>query len=102
MSTLAVFVVGMPIALLLAGRVRGPEEIASPVDWRLIVSCRVQHLVLLEAAGGAVVGTVRFLTLQLRLAAVALLAIFVVMVIVRTIRSIAGLGLPGKDEEMRR
>lgn len=73
-----------------------------PMDQRLLVFRRVQHLVLLGAASAAVIGIARFLTLQLRLVAVALLAVFVVMVVVRTIRSIAGLELPGKDEEMRR
>ncbi|MBU8912855.1 MAG: hypothetical protein KOO61_02450, partial [Spirochaetales bacterium] len=62
-----------------------------PMDQRLLVSRRVQHLALLGAASAAVVGVARFLTLQLRLVAVALLAVFVVMVAVRTIRSIAGL-----------
>ena len=73
-----------------------------PVDQRLLVSRRVQHLVLLGVASAAVVGSARILTLQLRLVAVALLAVFVVMVVVRTIRSIAGLGLPGDDDEVRR
>ena len=73
-----------------------------PVHQRLLVSRRVQHLVLLGAASAPVVGSARILTLQLRLVAVALLAVFVVMVVVRTIRSIAGVELPGKDEEVRR
>lgn len=73
-----------------------------PVDQRLLVTRRLQHLVLLGAASAVIVGVARFLTLQLRLVAVALLAVFVVMVVVRTIRSIAGGELPGKNEEMRR
>ena len=72
------------------------------LEQRSLVSRRVQHLILLAVASAAVIGIARFLTLQLRLVAVALLAVFVVMVVVRTIRSIAGLDLPGKDEEMRR
>ncbi len=73
-----------------------------PVDQRLLVSRRVQHLILLGVASAAIVGIAGFLTLQLRLVAVALLAVFIVMVTVRTIRSIGGVELPRKDEEMRR
>ena len=69
------------------------------LDQRLTVSRRLQNLALLGLASAAVVGVSLVLTLELRLVAVALLALFVVMVVVRIIRSIAGLSFSREDDE---
>ena len=77
---------------------RFPTE-AAPLDQRLVLSRRLQQLALLGVVSAAVVGAALVLTLELRLIAVSLLAVFVVMVLVRVIRSIGGAELPGNDEE---
>jgi hypothetical protein len=69
-----------------------------PLDQHLLVNRRLGQLGLVAASSAVLVGIARVLTLQLRLTAVALLSVFVVMVTVRIIRSIAGLRLPGNDE----
>ena len=73
-----------------------------PLDQRYLVLRRLKHLALVGAASAVLVLLGRVLTLEIRLPAVALLAVFVVIVTVRTITSIADGRLPGNDEEMGR
>lgn len=71
-----------------------------PLDARLLLSRRLRHLGYLAAVSAAVVSLGRILTIQVRLPAVALLAVFVVVVLSRLIRSIAEGRLSRDDEEM--
>lgn len=72
---------------------------ASPLDQRLLLGRRLQHLGLLAVVAAAVVGASLALTLSLRLMALALLAVFVVMVLVRLFRSVDQGELPSNDDE---
>ncbi len=74
---------------------------ASPLDQRLHLSRRLQHLAILGVVSAALVGATLVLTLSLRLTAVSLLALFVVIVAVRMVRSVASGELPGDDDEPR-
>ena len=81
--------------------VRFPQD-ASPLDQRLLVNRRIQLLALLGLAAAALVWVSLALTLELRLMAVSLLALFTVMVVIRVVRSLAGAEFPRDDDQVRR
>lgn len=69
---------------------------------RDLMGRRIRHLLLIGAASAAVIAVGRVLSFQVRLASVALLAVFVVLIIGRTIVSVAHGGLPSEDDEVGR
>lgn len=75
---------------------------SSAADQRMLLNRRIQHLALLGAASAAGTVLTRVLVLRLRLVAVALLATFVVIVFLRTVRSLRdgadGSAAPPGDE----
>lgn len=75
---------------------------ASRQQQRDLIGRRIAHLLLIGAGGAAMVAAGRVLSFQVRLVSVALLALFVVMVIGRTIVSVAHGGFPREDDEVGR